>query len=349
MFRWTAILLVIAVQASAGAAEKALRVGLLVGSGGQCAAFSPDGRCILTAGSNEARLWSAESLRATTDPLRHEDKIFRAKFVGAGSEVLTCSADTTARLWDVRTGKPLHRFKHPAAVVDADVDREGSHIATACDEKVRLWDCAMGTLSGSFTEQGRVSSVSFSPDGKRLLVCVSSHGYATVLAVPTGRPLLSIKAPGFLNCATWSGDGRWIATGGGETARIWNARTGKPQGQTADRPETVYGIAFNHDGSQFVTFGRFARVWDTLTCRQITKQLGSADGQKDAAVFSPDDRRLMLCGNGGDSGIWDICTKTNVLTFGDCPTAVAGAISPDGSLALTACLSSGNTYVYRIR
>jgi WD domain, G-beta repeat len=73
------------------------------------AAFSPDGRRIVTASwDNTARLWDAETGRPIGEPLRgHEDYVFGAAFSADGKRIVTASWDKTARQWDAATGRPI--------------------------------------------------------------------------------------------------------------------------------------------------------------------------------------------------------------------------------------------------
>ena len=78
------------------------------------AAFSPDGKRIVTASSDKtARLWDAETGKPIGEPLRgHEDDVRSAAFSPDGKRIVTASDDKTARLWDAATGKPHRRTAH---------------------------------------------------------------------------------------------------------------------------------------------------------------------------------------------------------------------------------------------
>ena len=71
------------------------------------AAFSPDGKRIVTASADTARLWDAETGKPIGEPLTgHADVVWSAAFSPDGKRIVTASADRTARLWDAETGKP---------------------------------------------------------------------------------------------------------------------------------------------------------------------------------------------------------------------------------------------------
>ena len=67
------------------------------------AAFSPDGKRIVTASSDKtARVWDAESGKPIGEPLKgHEDEVRSAAFSPDGKRIVTASDDKTARVWEV--------------------------------------------------------------------------------------------------------------------------------------------------------------------------------------------------------------------------------------------------------
>ena len=72
------------------------------------AAFSPDGKFVVTASSDKtARVWEAATGKAIGEPLRHEEEVTSAAFSPDGKFVVTASDDKTARVWEAATGKAI--------------------------------------------------------------------------------------------------------------------------------------------------------------------------------------------------------------------------------------------------
>ena len=118
------------------------------------AAFSPDGKTIVTAsGDKTARLWDAATGRELRQFQGHTDSINSAAFspecvsppeVSAercGKTIVTASADGTARLWDAATGGELRQLQgHTDWVLSAAFSPDGKTIVSAsADETARLW------------------------------------------------------------------------------------------------------------------------------------------------------------------------------------------------------------------
>jgi WD40 repeat protein len=148
------------------------------------ASFSPDGRLVIT-GSDDgtARVWDAATgkdllptaTEAPTAPVReartvdgtiaraegkdvrlrgpfgtrvlhgHRRPITSVAFSPDGAELVTASQDADARVWDVRTGRLLHRLDaHFGPVADARFSPDGRWIVTAGPITAGLWSAATG-------------------------------------------------------------------------------------------------------------------------------------------------------------------------------------------------------------
>jgi WD40 repeat protein len=93
-------------------------------------------------------------------------------FSADSARVLTASADRTARLWDVASGKEMAVLRgHEDEVRSAVFSTDGARVLTASKDKTaRLWDGASGNVLVVLRgHHGWVYSAVFSADGERVL------------------------------------------------------------------------------------------------------------------------------------------------------------------------------------
>ncbi len=86
-------------------AAEANEIAVLHGHGNSVnsAAFSPDGKRIVTASYDQtARIWDAATAKEIAVLRGHEGNVRSAAFSPDGSRIVTASDDQTARIWDVR-------------------------------------------------------------------------------------------------------------------------------------------------------------------------------------------------------------------------------------------------------
>ena len=305
----------------AGAGIVSSAVAVLRGHGDQVlgAAFSPDGKRIVTASRDRtARIWDADTGRSIAVLRGHRREVMSASFDRDGTLVVTSSADGTAVLWDARTARIVAVLRgHEAAVVSAAFSPDDTRIVTASwDRTARLWDAKSGreiaVLRG---HEGLLESAAFSPDGTRV-VTASDDTTARIWDAYTGRAISVLRGHvSAVDGAAFSPDGKRIVTASDDmTARIWDADTAREVTALRGHQNAVNAANFSPDGKRVVTASKdqTARLWDAASGQQIGVLRGH-DNAVNSAVFSPDGRRIATTSDDGTARIWDATAARGVM------------------------------------
>jgi WD40 repeat protein len=113
---------------------------------------SPDGTRLVTISIRSKQgapvLWDLDQHRLIAQLDGHVGRVFTARFVATGSEILTAGADGTARLWNAATGSPRHSFHGDSHFLfDAVLAPDGSVVvAGGSDGLLRFWDASTERL-----------------------------------------------------------------------------------------------------------------------------------------------------------------------------------------------------------
>jgi eukaryotic-like serine/threonine-protein kinase len=270
-------------------------------------AFSPDGQTLFV-GSEQGQHHDRVSGRLLGVVSQPGHVIGAAAYSPDSKTIATGSFDSTARLWDVKTGQPRGEpLQHLQSswVLGVAFSPDGQTLLTGSgnyDTKSRrgdgqLWDVATGQLRCRLLGHKReVTAVAFRPDGKSV--------------------------------ATASRDG---------TVRFWESATGRPTGRELRLRDWVVALAYSPDGRKIVTGARdlTARVWDEATREQI---LASLEHPKEvnAVAFSPDGRLILTGCADGAARLWDALTGrlVDAPLWHEAPVLTV-AFSPDGGSILT--------------
>jgi WD40 repeat protein len=85
------------------------------------AAFSRDGRWVLTRATDGVRVWNATNgVEMTRMLTRRARSINSARFSSDGTRVVTAAKDGATRVWDARSGKRVATFTNGQEVLHAE-------------------------------------------------------------------------------------------------------------------------------------------------------------------------------------------------------------------------------------
>jgi|GEM_PF-94814 len=307
--------------------------------------FSPDGRRLLTTSDDgTARIWNAttgEELLSLSD---HPGWVWTAAFSPDGKRIATVSGNE-AFIWDAVTGKKLLTLTgHMNTIYSVAFSPDGSRFATgSLDRKVKVWDALTGRelfmLSG---HTGAVSSLAFNVAGNRLATG-SEDGMIRVWDLGPSDEALTLPL-GSVRQIAFSPDGMYLAGSLGQTAKIWDAKTGRELQSLADLGNRINTLGFSPDGKTLVTAGDdlHVEIWDALSGYEIYRWPAHT-GLVNALVFSPDGTRLATGSDDYKVKVWDVSSLSDTsMTIGpllitlELSTGVKSLVfNPDGTMLVT--------------
>ncbi len=295
--------------------------------------------------------------------LLHSNIINNGVFSADGKTILTCSADSTAKLWDAGSGKVKASLTgHQGQINSAEFSPDGKIIVTASDDNTAIiWDANTGKelrpLSG---HENKVISAEFSPacpddpNGGKRVVTASWDNTAIIWDTETGKVFhtLSNHIEGVYS-AKFSPDGKKVVTASRDkTAKIWDVETGKEIRTLKGHVNDVYYAEFSPacpddpvGGKTIVTASRdkTAKIWDAETGNLIHTLTGH---EKDVyrAKFSPacaadptGGKKIVTASSDFTAKLWDSETGTELRTLsGHKADVVNVSFSPNGEKIVTA-------------
>ncbi|MGD0516125.1 MAG: WD40 repeat domain-containing serine/threonine-protein kinase, partial [Thermoguttaceae bacterium] len=190
----------------------------------------------------------------------------------------------------------------------------------------------------TFSGHDSVTSVAFSPDGKRMLIG-SLDKMAILWDASTGAQIHAfIGNEGRVTSVAFSPDGKRVLTGSEDRkAMLWDASTGAQIRTFSVHGELVNSVAFSLDGTRVLTgsYDQTAIVWDASTGAQIRTFKGH-NASVSSVAFSPDGKRVLTGSLDNTAILWDANTGAKIRTFSGHGGAISSVVfSPDGKLVLT--------------
>jgi len=278
------------------------------------AAYSPDGRFIVTASEDQmARVWSVANLEQIR-PLPHPDKLYSVRFGPDALRIVTACNDGSARVWDAQTGRLISTLKrHVGPVRFAAFSHDGRLIVTVGqDHTALIWNAADGQPVGPPLKHAAwVTYAAFSPDDKKLVTACDDHK-AHIWETLSGRRVLpDLAHRDVVASVEFSPDGRLIVTASFDgTVRLWDANDLQPlhSNPVLRHGERVTHASFGPDGHRILTtcMDGSVRIWDLAGGAKLPVQVERS--------YSSDASRFLTLSNNAFQ-VWDAATEAAVSPF----------------------------------
>ena len=233
----------------------------------------------------------------------------------AGKLLAAVGDDHLVRLFDLQTGKLLHRLAFHCDWVKAAAFRpDGRVLATAgADRRIRLWDMAtVAAGRGPRDLPGQLPAVhtlAYNPDG-RILAVAGFGDKVWVFDADQGQPLRELAAPGGdIRAIAFSPDGtRMAAAGRAGVVRLWDIDAGRLVADVQVSTRRICALAYSPDGKFLAVAGQ----------QRIVRLLDAASGKPMADLPERPGEVLALCfcgpnvlasaGSGNVIHLWDLAT-----------------------------------------
>ncbi|MGZ3822903.1 MAG: WD40 repeat domain-containing protein, partial [Mucilaginibacter sp.] len=152
--------------------------------------LSPDGKYVLTAGDNTAKIWQTADHKLLIDLQAHSAAVKSAKYSNDGKFIVTCSWDCSAIIWNAMTGDMMHKLiGHKGPVYSANFSNNGMYVITGSTDKTAiLWNALSGKPLHKFTDfDEELENTSFAKDGNEIITVTyhqvtiwDSHNYKKI-------------------------------------------------------------------------------------------------------------------------------------------------------------------------
>nr|POE79893.1 isoform b of f-box/wd repeat-containing protein sel-10 [Quercus suber] len=222
--------------------------------------------------------------------------------VPCGHTLVSGGCDRDVRVWDLKTGMPVHMLRgHTSTVRCLKMSGPNIAISGSRDTTLRVWDIKKGVCRHVLVgHQASVRCLEICGD---LVVSGSYDTTARIWSISEGRCLRTLQGH-FSQIYAVAFDGHRVATGSLDTSvRIWDPRDGRCLAQLQGHTSLVGQLQLRND--TLVTGGSdgSVRVWSLQTYSAIHR-LAAHDNSVTSLQF--DDGRIVSGGSDGRVKVWDL-------------------------------------------
>jgi WD40 repeat protein len=279
--------------------------------------------------------------------VNHEDIFTAIAFSPNGYYLATAGLDTTARVWEIRSGLEVSRVNHEDIVGEIAFSPDGRCFATASEDKTaQVWETETGRRIACLQHEDSVCNIAFCMGGQFLISTTGSKVFpraalspctATIWEIATGRKAMYIIHPQGLNTVTFSPDGRYIALADSiGTTGVWEASIAQKAINLNHKYDTNSTAMLASNQKQLITVGynQGTWLWETSSSAPVTC-LYQAESIV-AVTFCPTGRYIAVASLGGIAIVQDVVSGQETARIAHDQEINSLAFSPDGKHLVTA-------------
>jgi WD40 repeat protein len=273
------------------------------------AAFSPDGRRVLTINYGAVQVREAPTWAPLGKPLTDASRINAGEWSPDSRLVVTAGAAMNATVWRADSGEAVQRLIHDVNVQAAFFSPDGARIFSQDNaNQGQFWDLATGQRLGApFSQEKGFSPASFSPDGRRFLSY--SRNATRLHDVETGLPLAeSLIATEVPTRARFLPDGRrFVAATMDGSTRLWEAVPSCFAPKVFLERLELSGGSLSPDGAlvALVVKANSFRILDAAKGEPVVAELLHALQEIRSVRWSLDSRCVVTASINGTARIWN--------------------------------------------
>jgi WD40 repeat protein len=267
----------------------------------------------------------------------HTNIVTSVSITPDGRRAVSASEDKTLRVWDLQSGQCIQTLEgHTDSVTSVSITPNGRRAVSGSDDRtLRVWDLQSGrclqTIQGYYIYL--VSSVSITPDGKRVVFSGTVNTTLRVWDLQTGQLLQILEGhKGNVKSVSITPNGRRAVSGGRDgTLRVWDLQSGQCIQTLEGHTDSVTSVSITPNGRRVVSASedKTLRVWDLQTGRCLAMLQASSTVSAVAAshhkwIYATrfGEVRFVLLRNSAPSGpepfigtVTRICKKPRLRDF----------------------------------
>ncbi|MBN2535768.1 MAG: WD40 repeat domain-containing protein [Spirochaetales bacterium] len=278
--------------------------------------FNRTGSCIVFGSEHRAGIIDLKTGNCIAEFKGHSKNVSSLCLNRDNTILVTSGWDGIVNVWDIRTGKLLHKLTQRkirgSGILSLFISSDNRYMVSGSDNGyIMLWDLSNGKCIRTInTKADNIHGICITPDMMHIIICCREL-YENIKMYDFSTGVLVKHFKGHDNTVfslDLSYDGSLLASGSADnTARIWNVKTGECLHVFYRHDDWVETVRISEDKKYLATGGcdLHVRVWEIETETLVHEYKGSSHTIYSVDI-SRDNTLVMAAGNDKIIRIWNI-------------------------------------------